>query len=202
MATVVPQFASGVAPLVLSRRQVLAQFRGLITSGIPLLPAGRAKRDPSIPLTSRYLPKHAVTLLNVTYYLTDFYHIEDLNFFVAHVFTHGRTTYTRRKAIYPRIFYKDSSLLWRVASHIIDTPQEQWIGKGDLVIEHLPDGDFVASVESSTNLPYEAQSAFDEISRRTTSRFEPRALGLILRNAPTGRMAPYADFHTQVTRST
>ena len=183
---------TGVAPCALSRRQVAHRFRELAQSGDMLRPAGEARTAPQSLLKSAFIPKSAVELFNATYYLTDFYYIEDLNFFVGYVVLDRSTK--PNPPIYPRIFYKDSSLIWRVASHIIDTPEEQWIGKGDVRLETRGGVSAFSSDESSTNLPYELQSAFDDISRRRPPRMNSQPLGLILKNAPAGRMEPYADF--------
>ena len=182
----------GVAPCPLSRQQVAAQYRTLARSGRGLRPAGRARHAPEKLLKAPFIPRHAVSLFAADYLLTDFYYIEDLNFFVGYVFQKSRPP--GRRWLYPRIFYKDSSLIWRVASHIIDSPEEQWIGKGDVIVEERAEGSCLSSDESSTNLPYEIQSAFDVVSRRSQPRKVSTALGLVLRNAPPGRMHPYADF--------
>ncbi|MEZ5552079.1 MAG: hypothetical protein R3E82_14375 [Pseudomonadales bacterium] len=182
----------GVAPCPLSRQQVAAQYRTLARSGRGLRPAGRARHAPEKLLKAPFIPRHAVSLFAADYLLTDFYYIEDLNFFVGYVFQKSQPP--GRRWLYPRIFYKDSSLIWRVASHIIDSPEEQWIGKGDVIVEERAEGSCLSSDESSTNLPYEIQSAFDVVSRRSQPRKVSTALGLVLRNAPPGRMHPYADF--------
>lgn len=183
---------TGIEPSPLSRREVASRFRRLARSGEMLRPAGAARDAPQKLLEPAFVPKHAVSLFEATYYLTDFYFVEDLNFFVGYVVLAGRSN--GRTLVYPRIFYKDSSLIWRVASHIIDCPEEQWIGKGDVRVVRQGGRRWIVSDESSTNLPYEIQSAFDVISRRRKPRMNKTALRLVLRNAPPGRMEPYADF--------
>lgn len=182
----------GVAPSPLSEREVTKRFRTLARAGQALRPAGEARGAPEKLLKAPFVPRHAVSLFQTCYFLTDFYYIEDLNFFVGYVFQNSQPA--SRRHLYPRIFYKDSSLIWRVASHIIDSPEEQWIGKGDVILEEDATGSWLSSDESSTNLPYEIQSAFDAVSRRSSPRKIATALGLVLRNAPPGRIQPYADF--------
>ncbi|MGE0622013.1 MAG: hypothetical protein AB7I04_00325 [Pseudomonadales bacterium] len=182
---------TGIEPCALTRREVARRFRELARGGEGLKPAGRARRAPEQLLASPFVPKHRVMLFDATYFLTDFYHVEDLNFFVGYVlFGEERAD----AALYPRIFYKDSSLVWRVASHLIDSAEEQWIGKGEIRVHRTSEGTWISSDESSTNLPYEIQTAFDDISRRRPSRRNAAALALVLRDAPAGRFEPYADF--------
>ena len=52
---------------------------------------------------------------------------------MAYVILPGTDRGRRRgDTAYPRIFYKDSSLVWRSASHYIRSETENWVGKGDL----------------------------------------------------------------------
>jgi len=185
------QPVTGIEPCPFTRREVARRFRELAQGGHGLRPAGRARLDPKQLLAPPFVPKHMVALFNASYFLTDFYHVEDLNFFVGYVMIRDRRA---DGALYPRIFYKDSSLVWRVASHMIDSAEEQWIGKGEIREHRTARGTWISSDESSTNLPYELQTAFDDISRRRPSRRNAAALGLVLRNAPPGRFEPYVDF--------
>jgi len=97
--------------------------------------------------------------------------------------------------VYPRIFYKDSSLVWRSPTHFIRSDDDNWIGKGDLKY-HFEDGvEIEYSAEETTNLPLEMQAALDVISRRSGGvRRDLRAIERILRRAPDGRFEPYRDF--------
>lgn len=184
---------SNVAPEDRSPAQIARRFRGLVDAGAELRPAGRARRDPEILLTRHYLPRHEVTLFDATYFLTDLLFDDALGFFVAYVVL-GERNGERVRRIHPRIFYKDSSLVWRVASHFIHDENEYWIGKGDVRQERREDGDYLCSVEETTNLPYEIQASLDVISRRRSRRRDNAAVELVLREAPSGRVEPYADF--------
>jgi len=95
------------------------------------------------------------------------------------------------RAIHPRIFYKDSSLIWRVARHFVHDAEEYWIGKGDVRVEDRGGEEYLVSSEETT-LPLELQFALDDVSRRR--RRDDDAIGLIVREAPSGRIRPYADF--------
>jgi len=92
------------------------------------------------------------------------------------------------------IFYKDSSLVWRCASHYVASDNDQWIGKG-AVKPVDGDDELYASAEETTNLPFELQAALDDLSRRGgRARPDHRAIALVLRRGPDGRVEPYADF--------
>jgi len=177
-----------------TRRQVAREFRSLLDDGVRLLPAGKARNNPSILLERRYVPRHSVRLFDAVYYLTDFLFEEGLNFFVAYVGLPGQDG-GKTRTLHPRIFYKDSSLVWRVASHVVRTNGEDWIGKGD--VRWIKDGEEerLDSDEDTTNLPYEIQAAFDTISRRRKPRRDDDAVALVLRNAPANRVQAYADFN-------
>lgn len=179
---------TGVRPLPLSPAAVERAFRDALRGGAELRPAGAARERPGALLRRPYLPRHAVELFGARFYLTDFLCEEGLDFLVAYVALPGA------RAVWPRIFYKDSSLVWRVASHVIRTNGEDWIGKGD--VRWVEEGDLLhlESDEDTTNLPYELQPALDEVSRRARKLRDDDAVCLVLRNAPRGRLEPYADF--------
>ncbi|NNF17440.1 MAG: hypothetical protein HKN70_11890, partial [Gammaproteobacteria bacterium] len=181
-------------PSSLSPAQVAAKFRKLIASGCRVLPAGNAKPNP-LQLLRGYLPKHLLTLFGHRYFLTNVRHDNQFRFFVAYVQLATRSSPSPNPALYPRIFYKDSSLIWRVATHYINSPREHWIGKGDIKPVQESGHTHWYSAEETTNLPFEIQNALDAISRRVNqTRADRRALSLILRNAPDDRVKPYADF--------
>ena len=163
----------------------------MLANGTRLLPAGEARPAPHLLLERKYIPRHAVSLFDVTYYLTDFRFEDGLSFLVAYVALPPRNR-DHARALYPRIFYKDSSLIWRVASHVCK--EDGWIGKGDVRLVRDGDGDLLVSDEDSSNLPYEVQTAFDEISRRRPASRDDDATRLVLRGAPADRIRPYADF--------
>ncbi len=101
----------------------------------------------------------------------------------------------RTRALYPRIVYKDSSLVWRSATHFVRSETENWIGKGDLrpVVENGEEVFY--SCEETTNLPFEIQAALDEVSRKAGRvRRDERALALVLRRGGNDRVEPYRDF--------
>ncbi|MEO0998636.1 MAG: hypothetical protein AAFX58_14050 [Pseudomonadota bacterium] len=101
-----------------------------------------------------------------------------------------------KKRLYARIFYKDSSLIWRSATHYIRSDNEHWVGKGD-IRPVLEDGREVwYSAEETTNLPLELVAALDAASRRRQrTPHDSEALALVLKNAPDDRVEPYRDFY-------
>ncbi len=182
------QVVTGVELAPISAARVARTFRALVDDGAELRPAGAARHDPSVLLTPRYMPRAMVSLFDATYFLADFRFDDALGFFVAYVVLEGSSR--GRTRIHPRIFYKDSSLVWRVASHFLHDEDEYWIGKGDV----REDGELVTTVEDTTNLPFEIQDALDVASRQRRRRRDDDAIELILRQGPSGRVEPYADF--------
>jgi len=186
-----------VLPCELTTRRVAHEFRKLVEGGARILPAGRSRRAPRRLLSLGYTPKHRLRLFDSTFYLTNLRYDENFRFFVAYIVLaqSQRSAKTPKPSIYPRIFYKDSSLVWRSPSHYIRTDDENWIGKGDLKTGFLDGEEVEYSAEETTNLPLEMQAALDVISRRVARvRRDERAVGLVLREAPEDRVRPYADF--------
>ncbi len=184
-----------VAALPMGPRQVAAEFKRLVAGGAELRPVGTAAENPARLLAPRYLPRHRVDLYSTRFYLADFRYEEGLNYMPAYVAPVAPTASGDRvRRIHPRIFYKDSTLLWRVASHMIRSEHADWIGKGD--VKRVRDGgeDYLESDEDSTNLPYEIQGALDEASRARPPKRDAECVALMLRNAPDGRIEPYAEF--------
>jgi hypothetical protein len=179
----------GIAPERASPARVLAEFRARLANGASLVPTGRALGRPQLLLGPRYRPRHAVRLFEATYYLADYRHDDSLGFFVGFVVLGSDPQH-----LWPRLFYKDSSLLWRVASHFARVDGSTWIGKGDTRVEERGPWVYRHSVEETTNLPYELQFALDALSRRGARRRDDAALALFVREAPSGRLEPYADF--------
>ncbi len=178
-----------VEPRESNPQAVSRDFLALLDSGHRIVAAGQAKRNPKKLLSMGYTPKHEIRLFDATYYLTNLRHDENLRFFVAFVHLGGSD-----KRLYPRFFYKDSSLIWRSATHVIRSPGENWIGKGDLKTV-VQDGDeIIYAAEETTNLPLEIQTALDTVSRRNKIQRDRRAIPLILRAAPDNRLEPYHDF--------
>jgi cytochrome c5 len=179
---------SGIELAPRSPRQLERELRALVAGGLPVLPAGAARRDPEA-LLRRYPPKHAIELFEARFFLAQLREDANFRFFVTYVAIPGA------KAIYPRLFYKDSSLVWRCATHYIDSDHDNWIGKGDLKWVKEGAGYTLYSAEETTNLPLELQAALDTASRLAPEvRRDERALGFVLRRAPDGRCAPYRDF--------
>lgn len=180
--------ATGVEPRAQPPRHVERELRGLIAAGCRIRPAGSARTRPAA-LLRLYPPRYALELFDARFYLADLREDENFRFFVAYVRLGGA------RDLFPRLFYKDSSLVWRCATHFISAPGVHWIGKGDLKWIDEADGQTEYSAEETTNLPYEMQAALDELSRRAKSvPWDARALRRILRRAPVGRFEAYADF--------
>jgi hypothetical protein len=192
------RIVTGVAPERRSPAEVARRFRALVEDGAKLTPAGTARNDPEALLSRRYLPRYEIALFDATYFLTDFRFNEALGFFVGYVIL-GERNGDRVRRIHPRIFYKDSSLVWRVASHFVHDHKEYWIGKGDVRWETIDGEEILSSVEETTNLPYEIQAAFDIASRFKRRRRDNDAIELVLREGPSSRLRPYADFVTPRT---
>ena len=192
--SVIPtRIVPSVAPTDLSPAQVSRAFRQLVESGAEIRPAGEAKSDSMQLLSSGYGPKQRIDLFDTRFYLSSVLQNPALRFFVAYVVQKRPTT--GRTEIFPRIFYKDLSLVWRCASHVIATDGDFWIGKGDVKVLARGGFEVTECVESTTDLPFEMQSALETVSRKTHhARFDEEAIYLVLRSAPSSRTAPYRDF--------
>ena len=187
------QVVTDVHPEPLTRAQATRRFRGLLESGAELCPAGDARDDPACLLSRAYLPRSCVRLFDATFYLGDYRYNDALGFIVGYVVLDEERGPPR--TLVPRLFYKDSSLLWRVATHYIHDHNAFWIGKGDTRDVVLDDGsEAVSSVEETANIPFEVQAAFDEVSRGAPRRWDEEAIELVVRQAPSYRVEPYADF--------
>lgn len=187
---------ASVSPCKLTRRQVEAEFRALVADGMPIRPAGAARSDPLKLLSIGYTPKYKIELFDTLYYLTHVRQNADIRFFVAYVVQRGLQLRGRRRVqAYPRIFYKDVSLVWRAASHYVRSENENWIGKGDVRLG-MQDGEEVLwSAEDTTDLPLEIQTALEILIRgRGPVRSDERAIDLILRRGPDDRTVAYRDF--------
>ncbi len=188
-----PVIVGNVDPDPRSVSAVAAEFRRLLADGYSLRLQGLAKYKPSGYLTRTRAPRHKVELFGVSYYLSDIRRDDGFRFYVAYIVMPQRRPHQR--SIYPRIFYKDSSLIWRSASHLISTENEHWVGKGDVKGVDEAGERVYYSAEETTNLPFEIDSALDQISRRASEvKLDHKALALVLRNAPDNRVDPYQDF--------
>ena len=188
-----PTIIKNVTPNNWSQKKVRDEFKHLLASAYRLEHKGQAKARASNYLPSTRPPKHVIDLFGVRYYLSDIRREAGFRFFVAYIVMPQIGVHRRK--IYPRIFYKDSSLIWRSASHLIKTGNEHWIGKGDLkpVVEEGRIAYY--SAEETTNLPYEIDAALDTISRSSVEvKIDKLAQEMVLRNAPENRVEPYADF--------
>jgi hypothetical protein len=187
--------AEPIAPSPLSSRQVAAEFLRLLADGAELRAVGDARDHPEWLLEGGYTPKHRVDLFDATFYLSNMRLDDNFRFFVAYVLlAPGQGGRPRRPVIHPRIFYKDSSLVWRSPTHSIRSDEDNWIGKGDMKWMVVDGEEIEYSAEETTNLPLEVQSALDSVSRRSRARRDRRAIEWVLRSAPDGRFEPYRDF--------
>jgi hypothetical protein len=192
-----------VVPSPLAPKEVRAEFTRLLAAGARIRPAGTAKDDPMQLLRGRYAPTSLIELFDTRFFLSDYFQTPQLRYFIAYVVqpepgsSGGSTAGVNGKvrSIYPRIVYKDGSLIWRAASHMVSSDDDFWIGKGDIRTEVIGDEEHYESVESTTDLPFEMQTALEVVARRTIKiRSEALALDLVLRNAPASRVRAYSDF--------
>jgi hypothetical protein len=139
-----------------------------------------------------YTPKHAISLFGTRFLLTNALHNPALRFMVAYVVQ--RRASTGRLEVHARVFYKDLSLVWRSASHLIANDGDFWIGKGDVRTVRRGGYELTECVESTTDLPLEMQTALEAVNRAAKARTDDESLYLILRNAPSHRTEPYRDF--------
>ena len=194
----------GVEPEDLPPRQITVQFRAMLADGGELRPAGTARHDPRVLLRRRYLPRHVVRLFDATFLLSDYLFDEALGFFVAYVVLRSSGAAARtgvHRRIHPRLFYKDSSLMWRVASHFVHDASDYWIGKGDVRRRDVGKHEILESAEETANLPFEIQRALSVVSRRTPRKRDDKAVALVVRQAPSDRVEPYADFSAPRARA-
>ncbi len=188
-----PSAIASVEPDPRGAVQIANEFKRLVASGTPIRCVGAARDRPERLLTLGYTPKARIDLFGTTFYLTHARQNPDLRFFVAYVVQ--RHPRTGRRVIYPRVFYKDISLIWRVASHIFEDGEELWIGKGDTRTEWLDGEEIEFSVEATTDLPLEMQSAVETINRRVRRpKHDVVGPGLVLQHAPKNRIEPYREF--------
>jgi len=179
-------------PADLTPRRVTAEFNRLLEAGATLRPAGTAKRNPRILFKKGYMPKYRVDLFDTRYYLTDVRQNPSIRFFVAYVV---QTRKSGKTDIYPRIFYKDVSLVWRSASHVVISEVETWIGKGDCTSVIENGEETLTTAEETSDLPYEIQAALETLVRRVRKvRRDDVAVELVLRRGADDRIEPFRDF--------
>ena len=186
------QILPSVSRVELLPRKVTREFFLLVDSGATVRVAGTAKNDPASLVRASLNPKHKIELFETRFYFTDVLQVPELRFFVCYVVQVNQKSKT---VIYPRIVYKDLSLIWRSASHFTSDEDGIWVGKGD-VRDIVLDGDeMIVSDESTTDLPLEMQSGVESLldfSKRPNNG--DGVLDLVLRKAPIDRVEPYRDF--------
>ncbi len=182
---------ASVTPATLSPAAVRRSFDRLRAEGAQLRVAGTARHAPDTLLARGYGPRYLLELFGTRYFLSNVRQNPELRFFVAYVMPPT----LQRGTLHARIFYKDVSLIWRSASHVIRSEQENWVGKGDVTVS-IEDGyETITSAEETTDLPLELQTALESLSRRTTRRRSDHiAVEMVLRNGPDTRIRPYRDF--------
>lgn len=193
MAVIPTRVVPSAEPAPLSPRQVSRAFLQAVEDGMAIRPAGDAKDDPESLLRDGYTPKHELALFDTLFFLTNVRENEDLRYFVAYVVQAPGEG--RPPVAWPRIFYKDLSLVWRSASHIVRTEHENWIGKGDVKATVVQGEELWFSAEHTTDLPLEIQNAFETLSRAVRRiPYDDLVPELVLRNSPSHRVRPYRDF--------
>lgn len=171
------------------RREILER----LAAGGRLRSAGTARHMEPGEVLRRYAPTHAVDLFGWRFLIGRMRADDGLGYTVTFV-TRAQPRARSERDVFPRIVYKDSSLVWRVASHFVHDEEEYWIGKG-AVRERRVGGHLIEeTAEETTNLPFELQRAMDEISRRAKAVRDTRGVARFLQEGPSGRIRPYADF--------
>ncbi len=174
----------------LSPTRVTREFLARLDDGARLVCSGSTRKRPRRLLTLGYVPRFRIELFGTHYYLTRVRQNEDIRFFVAYMVVAGAP-----RRIYPRIFYKDISLVWRSASHYVRSENENWIGKGDVHVVSQDGEEQVESAEETTDLPLEIQTALEELSSAARRiPYDDDAVARILRRGGDDRIEPFEDF--------
>ncbi len=182
---------ASVTPATLSPLAVRRLFDDLRAEGVRLVVSGNMRHTPEILLRRGYGPKYLLELFDTRYFLAEVRQNPDLRFFVAYVMPPA----VRARSLYARIFYKDVSLIWRSASHVIRSEHENWVGKGDVTVVVEDGYETVTSAEETTDLPLELQAALETLNRQSKRvKTNHVAVEMVLRNAPDARIRPYRDF--------
>ncbi len=189
-----------IRPCAGSPQQVGREFGRVVAGGAKIRISGRARNQPEALFSRGLRPKHKLVLFETEFYVTNVRQIPELRFFVAYVVqTAGRG---RRPVIYPRIFYKDLSLVWRSASHFTYVNGDFWVGKGAVRLDEEDGLETLESVESTTDLPLEMQTALERLASRTRRASSGAGiLALVLKQAPEHRVEPWPDFNTPRERA-
>lgn len=187
------QIMQNIPSLPRSPQAVARSFRALLDDGAVLVAGGKPLMRPAILVRGSCAPRHELELdpFGLRIFLSNVHQNPDLRFLVGYVMDRA----PRRPRIYARIFYKDTALMWRAASHLVKDRGEFWIGKGDVTTVEIDGHAHLCSLESTTDLPFELQLALEQAARSAESiPVNDRILERVLRRAPAGRITPYADF--------
>ena len=168
------------------------EFVRRLDDELDLVCDGALSKEPQRLLEIGHGPKTRLDLFGFQIYLTYPRQNPDLRFFVAYVVPPARPR--GRPRAYARLFYKDISLIWRAASHLFLEGEEMWIGKGDTRIDRRGEWEFEESAEWTTDLPFEMQTALEELNRGVPVKPDHRAPALLLRRATRERIRAFADF--------
>ncbi len=168
-------------------RTVAARLGRRLQSGeLSLEVSGSARRRPRA-LVREYPPAFRIDLFDTEFHVSKVRQNEDLRFMVAYVVQGPRA--------FARLFYKDVSLIWRSASHVVRSARENWIGKGDVVTRRARGEEWIESDEATTDLPLEIQSGLESlIAKSGRLRRDDDAPLRVLRRGPDDRVRPYRDF--------
>ena len=177
-----------------SPARVARAFKALIDGGMSLRVAGAARRRPKSLLVRGYAPRFRFEAFGTQFFVSTIRQNPELRFCVAWVVPPPRRG--RPREAFARIFYKDLSLVWRAASHMaFERDGALWIGKGDVREVRAKCFILLESIESTTDLPLEIQTALEDCSRRTKrSRADQKILPQVLRRAQPSRVEPFAEF--------
>ncbi len=187
---------AAVEPDPRSSVQIERDFRRLLNGGRRLATSGSAASAPEALLSGGFSPKSKLSLFGTDIYLTRPRQNPDLRFFVAYVAPKQQPS-----KVFARIFYKDISLIWRCASHLFLEGEEMWIGKGDVRIDQRDGYAYTESVESTTDLPFEIQTAIELLNRAKNVRQEVAVLEQILHRASRNRIRAFAEFTAPRTQA-
>ncbi len=175
----------------ISPARVKHEFNNLLDAGAEWVVAGTARKNQANFFRRGLRPKHKIELFDTRFYLTNVRQIPELRFYVAYVVQENLES--RLTEIHPRIFYKDLSLVWRSASHFTFVGGDIWVGKGDVRFDE--EDETVESIEATTDLPLELQSALESLLKQVKRPASGKdLLELILRKGPSDRVEPYDDF--------
>ena len=183
MAEPVQSVSAGKTPPA----NVRQEFRHLLAGGGRLILPNEHRPG---AVLKQYPPRYRLQLFDTTFYLSRVLQNEDIRFFVAYV-VQARAP----RKVFARLFYKDISLIWRCASHYASFDTGVWIGKGAVTTVVEKGVEYMESIESTTDLPLEIQTALETFSHRLKRiPYDETAIGIALRRAPRQRIEPYTDF--------